>query len=100
MKKIFAILSIIFLSISGFAQNDMEKLEKDFEKMLKSPNGIPYGNNKAAGKYYAIRGFKMYAEVYGTGQPVLIIHGNGGSISNFVNQIPYFSKKYKTIIAD
>ena len=29
-----------------------------------------------------------------------IIHGNGGSISNFENQIPYFSKKYQVILAD
>jgi pimeloyl-ACP methyl ester carboxylesterase len=61
---------------------------------------IPFGNNKDAGKYYDIRGFKMYCEVYGEGQPLLIIHGNGGSIDNFINQIPYFSKKYKVIIAD
>jgi len=45
-------------------------------------NTIPYGNNKEAGKYYDIRGFKMYCEVYGQGQPLLIIHGNGGSINN------------------
>jgi pimeloyl-ACP methyl ester carboxylesterase len=31
---------------------------------------------------------------------LLIIHGNGGSINNFIYQIPYFSKKYKVIIAD
>ena len=61
---------------------------------------IPYGNNKEAGKFYDVRGFKMYCEVYGEGQPLLIIHGNGGSIDNFINQIPYFSKKYKVIIAD
>jgi pimeloyl-ACP methyl ester carboxylesterase len=65
-----------------------------------SKESIPYGNNKAVGKYYDIRGFKMYAEVYGEGDPILIIHGNGGSISNFVYNIPYFSKKYKVIIAD
>src|ERR1700748_3790650 len=59
-----------------------------------------YGNNKDAGKYYDIRGFKMYCETYGEGQPVLIIHGNGGSINNFVYQIPYFSQKYKVVIAD
>jgi pimeloyl-ACP methyl ester carboxylesterase len=64
------------------------------------PAVIPYGNNAAAGKFYDIRGFKMYTEVYGEGQPLLIIHGNGGSIDNFVNQIPYFAKKYKVIIAD
>src|SRR5882762_7148064 len=42
----------------------------------------------------------MYCEVYGSGAPMLIIHGNGGSINNFVMQIPYFSKKYKVILAD
>ena len=61
---------------------------------------IPYGNNPAAGKYYDIRGFKMYCEVYGTGEPLLMIHGNGGSISNFTKIIPYFSKKYMVILAD
>jgi pimeloyl-ACP methyl ester carboxylesterase len=61
---------------------------------------IPYGNNKESGTFYNIRGFKMYCEVYGEGHPLLIIHGNGGSIDNFINQIPYFAKKYKVIIAD
>jgi len=61
---------------------------------------IPYGNNPAAGKYYDIRGFKMYCEVYGTGKPLLMIHGNGGEISNFAKNIPYFSKKYMVILAD
>jgi pimeloyl-ACP methyl ester carboxylesterase len=61
---------------------------------------IPYGNNPAAGKYYSIRGFRMYCEIYGEGQPLLIIHGNGGSIENFASNIPYFSQKYKVIIAD
>ena len=61
---------------------------------------IPYGNNPAAGKYYDIRGFKMYCEVYGTGEPLLMIHGNGGNISAFTKNIPYFSKKYMVIVAD
>ena len=61
---------------------------------------VPYGNNKEVGKYFNIRGFKMYCETYGEGQPLLIIHGNGGSIENFAYNIPYFSKKYKVIIAD
>jgi pimeloyl-ACP methyl ester carboxylesterase len=63
-------------------------------------NPIPYGNNPAAGKYYNIRGFKMYCEVYGTGTPVLMTHGNGGSIAAFSNTIPYFAKKYMVIAAD
>jgi len=42
----------------------------------------------------------MYYETYGTGEPLLIIHGNGGSISDFLYQIPFFSKSYKVILAD
>ena len=59
-----------------------------------------YGNNKKAGKYVSIRGIKMYYETYGNGKPLLIIHGNGGSIKDFSKQIPYFSKEYKVILAD
>jgi pimeloyl-ACP methyl ester carboxylesterase len=42
----------------------------------------------------------MYAEVYGKGKPLLMIHGNGGDISAFSRNIPYFSGKYKVIAAD
>ncbi len=59
-----------------------------------------YGKDSIAGKFYNVRGFKMYCEIYGEGQPLLIIHGNGGSINNFENQIPFFAKHFKVIIAD
>jgi pimeloyl-ACP methyl ester carboxylesterase len=61
---------------------------------------VKYGNNPAAGKYASIRGIKMYYETYGSGKPLLIIHGNGGSIKDFTKQIPYFSKEYKVVLAD
>jgi pimeloyl-ACP methyl ester carboxylesterase len=99
MNKIYLCVALIFASISMSSAQDLKKIEEDFNSQLKSGK-IPYGNNPAAGKYYDVRGFKMYCEVYGEGQPVLIIHGNGGSINNFIYQIPYFSKKYKVIIAD
>ncbi len=59
-----------------------------------------FGNDPKQGKYFQNRGFKMYYEIYGKGEPLLIIHGNGGSISNFEKQIPYFATKYKVILAD
>ena len=61
---------------------------------------VDYGNNKAAGRYYNIRGFKMYCEVYGSGKPLLMIHGNGGSIKSMENNIPYFAKHYQVIATD
>jgi len=85
-KLTLVLLLLCFAGISVYSQQ--------------SGTTIVYGNNKEAGKYYDIRGFKMYCETYGQGQPLLIIHGNGGSISNFINQIPYFTSKYKVIVAD
>jgi pimeloyl-ACP methyl ester carboxylesterase len=61
---------------------------------------IDYGNNSHAGKFYNIRGIKIYCEIYGNGKPLLMIHGNGGSIASFKDNIPYFAKKYKVIVAD
>jgi pimeloyl-ACP methyl ester carboxylesterase len=61
---------------------------------------INYGNNTAAGKYYTIRGMKMYCETYGDGNPLLLIHGNGGNISAFATTIPGFAQKYKVIATD
>ena len=59
-----------------------------------------YGNDSVSGKYYTVRGIKMYCEVYGNGQPLLMIHGNGGSIKSFKNNIAYFAQKYKVIVLD
>jgi pimeloyl-ACP methyl ester carboxylesterase len=61
---------------------------------------IPFGNNSAVGKYYDVHGIKMYCEVYGAGQPVLMIHGNGGSIKAFAHNISHFSAKYRVIATD
>jgi pimeloyl-ACP methyl ester carboxylesterase len=61
---------------------------------------VPYGANPAVGKYYDIRGFKMYCEIYGHGEPLLMIHGNHGSIKSFEHNIPFFAAKYQVIVAD
>lgn len=85
-------LSIVLLFITvSFTQ--AQSFEKDMDT-------TKYGRNPAVGKYVELRGIKMYYEVYGKGEPLLIIHGNGGSINNFVYQIPYFAKNYQVILAD
>ncbi len=61
---------------------------------------INYGHNKKAGQYLSTRGFQLYYEQYGSGKPLLFIHGNGGSIDNFSNNIPFFAKKYRVIAVD
>lgn len=84
MNKKF-ILSLIALTLGGIALAQTKP---------------EYGNNPRVGKYVDIRGFKMYYEIYGTGKPLLFIHGNSGSMKDFSKQVPYFSKEYKVILAD
>jgi pimeloyl-ACP methyl ester carboxylesterase len=59
-----------------------------------------YGHNGSAGKFFEINGFKMYTEVYGSGPPLLMIHGNNGDMSAFAHNVPYFAKHYTVILAD
>lgn len=61
---------------------------------------VSYGNNPAAGHAQLVRGIQFYYEVYGEGKPLLMIHGNGGSISKFSNNIPYFAERYQVIAVD
>ncbi|MBO0951450.1 alpha/beta fold hydrolase [Fibrella forsythiae] len=61
---------------------------------------IPYGNNAVAGKYQLVNGVRLYYETYGKGKPLLLIHGNGGSISSFSKNIPYFARNYRVIAVD
>lgn len=59
-----------------------------------------YGNNPAAGGFYNHDGAKVYYEVYGQGKPMVILHGNGGSIGGRANLIPDFASHYKVIALD
>ncbi len=59
-----------------------------------------YGNNPEKGHYESVNGIKLYYEMYGSGTPLVMLHGNGGSIEAFKNQIPFFEKKYKVIAID
>jgi pimeloyl-ACP methyl ester carboxylesterase len=59
-----------------------------------------YGSNPAAGKTFTHDGIQLYYEVYGTGEPLLLVHGNGGSIADFAAQIDHFRKRYKVIAMD
>lgn len=59
---------------------------------------IHYGSNH--GKYITINSTKVYYEEYGNGQPLLMLHGGLGDISDFAKVIPKLSKKYRVIIPD
>ncbi len=90
-------LKLIFLLITLFVGCQLTTAQSP---AISTPDSIMFGRNDALGKFVSVRGINMYYEIYGQGEPLLMIHGNGGSISSFENQIPYFSKKYKVIAVD
>lgn len=94
MRILFA---LFLLTLVGCGKRPSAQPAQDYENALKK---YRYGKNEKAGRYYDIRGFRMYCEIYGHGGPLVMVHGNGGDISNFVMQIPYFAKKYKVIVPD
>ncbi|MGI8633952.1 MAG: alpha/beta fold hydrolase, partial [Segetibacter sp.] len=89
-KTLFFLITATILALSTSAQSS---------NISPSDTAI-YGKNEKNGRYVKTRGFRMYYEIYGEGEPLLIIHGNGGSINDFLYQIPFFSKRYKVILAD
>lgn len=58
------------------------------------------GNNEELGKYIDVNGVKLYYEIYGKGEPLLLIHGNNTSMAIFKNQLDVLSKKYMVIGLD
>lgn len=65
-----------------------------------APAEVPYGNNPAAGGYVTSQGARLYYEQYGEGAPLLLLHGNGGSIAYMAPQIAWFATKYRVIAMD
>ena len=61
---------------------------------------VPYGANPAAAHEFTFNGNRFYYEIYGNGEPLLLIHGNGASIDEFSNQIGEFAQHYQVIVMD
>jgi len=57
--------------------------------------------NPLQASYSEVNGIKMYYEIHGQGEPLVLIHGGGENIeTNFGQIIPLLAKKYKVIAMD
>ncbi len=61
---------------------------------------VNFGNNPNAGSKFKANGIELYFEIYGEGQPLLLLHGNGGFSGSNANIMPQLIKKYKVITVD
>lgn len=83
-RLLFWIITTIFTCSGAVAQKD----------------AVVYGSNPKAGHYAQVNGIQLYYESYGKGEPLIMLHGNGGSIKAFSHQIPFFEKYYQVIAID
>lgn len=83
MHRLFLLFTLVAFVLNGFSQN-----------------AVSYGSHKDIGKFMQINGVNLYYEIYGSGEPILLIHGNGTGIKGWAPQIAYFSKKYQVIAVD
>ena len=61
---------------------------------------IPFGSCSEHGKICKTADIDLYYEVYGKGEPLLLLHGNRGSIAHYTFQIPAFSEYFQVIAMD
>jgi pimeloyl-ACP methyl ester carboxylesterase len=92
MKRLL-VLGLLALSAPSLAGDQAETAQA-------TKTAIRYGANPAAGRTFTHDGITFYYEVYGAGEPLLLVHGNGGSIADFGAQIAHFRKRYKVIAMD
>lgn len=92
MKRLL-ILVVLALAVSDLAIAQTRAA-------VANPPTIRYGANTAAGDTFTHDGVRFYYEVYGVGEPVLLVHGNGGSIGDLSAQIAHFREHYRVIAMD
>jgi len=63
-------------------------------------SSAPQYGSSPDGHFAKVNGISIYYETYGEGQPLLLVHGNGGSIDRDRCQIAYFSRFRRVIISD
>ena len=62
-----------------------------------NPAAQPATIPAASGHYVSVHGLKMYYEIHGQGEPLLLLHGGLCSIPVWPEAIAYFSRHYRVI---
>jgi pimeloyl-ACP methyl ester carboxylesterase len=57
-------------------------------------------NGSAKGNYAAVNGLKLYYEIHGTGEPLILLHGGVGAIEMFGPNLPALAEKRQVIAVD
>jgi len=83
------LIGLLFSPLAGSAQGPCD-------------SSIPFGDNPENGRFVAVDNSEVYYETYGDPDhpPLVLIHGNGGSIGSMRCQIIHFMENYLVVVAD
>src|SRR5437868_13012474 len=97
MKMNRVLLMLLVLVGFAIAPSAEEKKETPAAADASPIKEIP---NRPKGEYATVNGIKMYYEIFGKGEPLLMIHGGSASIESWFEQLPELSKTYRVIAPD
>ncbi len=90
-------LTFLFLTANGQQQPPV-RLKSFMQTAPSSASEIPYGANSKAGHYVNTGDANIYYEVYGKGQPLVMLHGGIlGATYDFAQLIDSLSKLFQVI---
>lgn len=91
MKLVLFCVCLLMVSACGSRAKELENLKvNDRNDKLAFRNG-----------YSEVNGLKMYYEIYGQGEPLVLVHGGGSTIqTNFEKIIPLLAKNKKVIAVE
>ena len=59
-----------------------------------------FSHDSGGGARVDVNGIRLYYEVHGSGEPVLLMHGGTAFIESFYNQIPDLAREFRVIAPD
>lgn len=92
--RLFSLFIFLFFMSAVQAQQNLKRAFQPPSVVYKTP----YGNNPKAGHYVQAKDAKLYYEVYGKGQPIVLLHGGlFGSTVEMTDFIEKLKKNYQVI---
>lgn len=91
--KLMVLMSCFLISASSFAQSNARANSRDSAASSAATAGVKSG-------YAPVNGLKIYYEIHGTGEPLVLLHGGLGAIEMFGSNMQALAAKRQVIGVD